>query len=876
MGSLKLGTKIVFAFAVIIVIILGLGYTGVLKMGDVKQISSTVVDQEMPMVVMANGAYNNLSQALFEMRGYSYSYNDDFYNKSKSFLENVRKNIQECDAHSAKFSTLTKFKESVDLFKGKVDEYEKMVLQTKTDIDSLKAERVKQNDAADAFMKSAYAFLDRENKLLVEEMKSSSGDANLTKILAEEMKTASAEVNLQERLNKTVLINDAIDAGNALRIANWKSQATSDYEGLRASLEKFETDCAAKLTALRHVEKNPDLLKQLDEVEKSGLAYGASCKNMLKVFEGLAELGKTRLVAANSALKTADDSATYGVEQAKVGAKGSVDSLTEAIKIMWGGMLGALLFAFLVALFLRQNIEGIIAELMVETKNLIDAAINGKLDTRADVNKINFEFRPIVEGVNKTLDSVIGPLNVAAEYVDRISKGDIPKKITDNYKGDFNEIKNNLNNCVDAVNLLVSDTGILVKAAVEGKLDTRADATKHQGDFKKIVEGVNKTLDSVIGPLNVAAEYVDRISKGDIPKKITDNYNGDFNEIKNNLNQCIDAINALVTDANILAIAAAEGRLDTRADGAKHHGDFRKIIEGVNGTITNIVNPLNVTADYVDKVSKGVIPPIITQEYKGQYNIIKGNLNNMVKMMGDLLAQTDILIRGAAEGQLDKRANADLFVGGWNKLVVGVNEVVTNIVNPLNVTADYVEKVSKGIIPPIITQEYKGQYNVIKGNLNNMVKMMNDLLAQTDILIKGAAEGQLDKRANADLFVGGWNKLVVGVNEVVTNIVNPLNVTADYVEKVSKGIIPPIITQEYKGQYNVIKGNLNNMVKMMNDLLAQTDILIKGAADGQLDKRANADLFVGGWNKLVVGVNEVVTNIVNPLNVTADYVEKVS
>jgi len=39
------------------------------------------------------------------------------------------------------------------------------------------------------------------------------------------------------------------------------------------------------------------------------------------------------------------------------------------------------------------------------------------------------------------MDAVIGPLNVAAEYVDRISKGDIPEVITDEYKGDFNEIK---------------------------------------------------------------------------------------------------------------------------------------------------------------------------------------------------------------------------------------------------------------------------------------------------------------------------------------------------------------------------------------------------------------------------------------------------
>ncbi len=44
----------------------------------------------------------------------------------------------------------------------------------------------------------------------------------------------------------------------------------------------------------------------------------------------------------------------------------------------------------------------------------------------------------------------------------------------------------------------------------------------------------------MIGPLNVSADYVDKISKGNIPAKITDNYNGDFNTIKNNLNTCID------------------------------------------------------------------------------------------------------------------------------------------------------------------------------------------------------------------------------------------------------------------------------------------------------------------------------------------------
>ena len=65
---------------------------------------------------------------------------------------------------------------------------------------------------------------------------------------------------------------------------------------------------------------------------------------------------------------------------------------------------------------------------------------------------------------------------------------------------------------------------ILANAGIEGQLDTRADADRHAGDFRRVVEGVNNCLDAVIGPLNVTAEYVDRIAKGDIPEIITDDY----------------------------------------------------------------------------------------------------------------------------------------------------------------------------------------------------------------------------------------------------------------------------------------------------------------------------------------------------------------
>jgi NADH:ubiquinone oxidoreductase subunit B-like Fe-S oxidoreductase len=44
------------------------------------------------------------------------------------------------------------------------------------------------------------------------------------------------------------------------------------------------------------------------------------------------------------------------------------------------------------------------------------------------------------------------------------------------------------------VNALVADAAMLAKAAVDGKLATRADASKHQGDFRAIVQGVDHVV----------------------------------------------------------------------------------------------------------------------------------------------------------------------------------------------------------------------------------------------------------------------------------------------------------------------------------------------------------------------------------------------
>ncbi|MES2012653.1 MAG: methyl-accepting chemotaxis protein [Pseudomonadota bacterium] len=246
------------------------------------------------------------------------------------------------------------------------------------------------------------------------------------------------------------------------------------------------------------------------------------------------------------------------------------------------------------------------AEVIAEqnVSRLIEQTVAGNLTKRIDASSLPAGFmRDISHGMNQLLDAVITPLNMAAAYVDNLSKGVIPPAITDNYSGDFNIIKNNLNACGQAIKALVVDGNLLAKDAEAGVLTTRADAAKHLGEYRKVIEGLNATLDAVVTPLNMAANSVASIARGEIPAKITDSYNGDFNAIKDNLNTCIESINALVGDAQLLANASHEGRVTVRADASSHDGDFRKIVDGMNETLEMIVGPITTVKVAVETIN---------------------------------------------------------------------------------------------------------------------------------------------------------------------------------------------------------------------------------------------------------------------------------
>ena len=256
-------------------------------------------------------------------------------------------------------------------------------------------------------------------------------------------------------------------------------------------------------------------------------------------------------------------------------AKDSATTVSIAVAVV------AAIVAVVLGLVLSQSISKGVNAMAAAAEGISQGDIDQKVDvsSRDEIGDMAASFTQMI--------AYVGEMANAAGCV---AQGDLSVKV--NPRPEKDVLGKSMVTMRDAISGLVDETAMLTKAAA-GRLDVRGDASQFGGAYAGIVEGVNSTLDAVIGPLNVAAEYVDRISKGDMPEPILDEYQGDFNEIKSNLNQCIDAVNGLAAEANLLVENAVEGNLRVRADAARHGGDFRRIVEGVNTTLDSLVGHLD-------------------------------------------------------------------------------------------------------------------------------------------------------------------------------------------------------------------------------------------------------------------------------------------
>ncbi len=515
---------------------------------------------------------------------------------------------------------------------------------------------------------------------------------------------------------------------------------------------------------------------------------------------------------------------------------------------------------------LRSNMLNLVSD----ANTLSGAAADGKLSTRADAARHQGDFRKIVEGMNATLEAGIGPLRMAADYIGRIGKGEIPPKITDAYRGEYDEIKNSLNQCIDGLGGLAEANEALQRMAA-------SDYTKKvAGNYVGIYAQVGGAINQVIDRIGHVIDVLGNVAKGDLHEisELRALGNGTGKRSENDrlapaVRHMMEAIQDLVNDAHSLSGAAVEGRLEVRADAAKHRGDYRKIVEGMNNTLDAVVGPLHMTAEYLSRIGKGDIPPKIADTYNGEFDEIKNSVNQCIDGLGGLVEANDVLQK-MAMNDYTKRISSK-YVGIYENVAEAINQVAGQISN----VTDVLNQVADGDLAYLPKLRALGngtgrrcENDRLAPSVIRMMEAIQDLINDAHNLSKAAVEGKLDARSDVSKHQGDYRKIMEGVNETLDAVVGPLNMAAEYVEKISKGELPSVITDSYKGDFNAIKNNLNVLINAMNEITRTAKEIAEGNLAIAVKERSSKDELMRTLATMV----EKLTTIVGEVRIAADNV----
>ena len=326
-----------------------------------------------------------------------------------------------------------------------------------------------------------------------------------------------------------------------------------------------------------------------------------------------------------------------------------------------------------------REAQAVLRELLAETSRLAEAGVEGRLEARADPARFSGAYRDLVVGMNATLEAVTGPLAAAADALDRIARGDVPDPIRAPWKGDFARVEESLNRCIAAIRLLVADAGALANAAVAGDLKVRADASRHGGDFRHIVDGVNGALDAVTRPLSAAAAHLHRISLGELPEHVDGSFPGDFGEVRGSLERCVAAIRLLASDVRALTAAAVEGTLSVRADPARHAGEFRTVVVGVNATLDAAIAPVQEARRVLERIAARDLSARVERDYRGEHARIRDAVNSTGAALEEAIGQVSRTADQVAAAAAEIASSSSMIASGASEQATAVQETTQRL-----------------------------------------------------------------------------------------------------------------------------------------------------------------------------------------------------
>jgi methyl-accepting chemotaxis protein len=183
-------------------------------------------------------------------------------------------------------------------------------------------------------------------------------------------------------------------------------------------------------------------------------------------------------------------------------------------------------------------------------RQLSVAMISGQLDSRGDASALKGRDAETIRLINDMIDALVSPMRLAGNALDEIAHGKLPPFVIDDYQGEFNRIKQNINTLLAILYGMHGETEHLISSVSQGKLKTRGNDWDYEGIWKDLIGGMNSTLDAVIAPLNEAGAVLGRLAHYDLKARMNGKYRGEHAAIRKAMNTTAESLNEAISQVS--------------------------------------------------------------------------------------------------------------------------------------------------------------------------------------------------------------------------------------------------------------------------------------------------------------------------------------
>ncbi|MCB2211819.1 HAMP domain-containing protein [bacterium] len=496
--------------------------------------------------------------------------------------------------------------------------------------------------------------------------------------------------------------------------------------------------------------------------------------------------------------------------------------------LIWGLVIIAIIG---VAAFLLANT---LARPMVRLKEHAEDIALGRLD-----EDISIERDDEIGELADAFRSMQSGLREKATVARKIADGDLNVNVT--LASNDDELGLAMQQMKDSIRDLQSEVQTIIDGIRDGNLDTRGNATKFKGGWSDLVEGLNDLVTAFVQPLIMIQNNLKRMAEGDVPDAVTDEYRGDFQEIRNNLNACIHAIDTLVADSKSMVNAAVKGELKQRANVDVHNGDYQSIIAGFNETLDRVLEPINKASEVLSAMANGDLSLLVDGDFKGDHATIQTSLNDTLQSLNDLLSQTLVAIDQVNEGAQQLSESSQSLSDGANQQAASLEEISSSITEVESQTrqnednaaqaAQHASAVRKAAETgdSRMTQmlEAMGLINESSLEVAKIIKVIDEIAFQTNLLALNAAV----EAARAGVHGKGFAVVAEEVRNLAQRSARAANETTELIsqstDKTKAGV--SIANETAEALKEIVKG-INDVSELANEIHASSREQTQGIA----------------------------------------------